>query len=430
MKELPKSAQRYIVLVTVTGITMLLYHTLRMQPDLKVLQGLLFFGILSVITDSLRVPLQRGGFVTVTFAVIYISIIFFGAAVTSFVTIIAQVVSKFITRDKSPWYKVMFNCAQFVICISVSQFLYTYFGGQLGAVNLLEIVPLGASIVGFFLANDVLLSIILGLVHGESPWKIWITNQKWTLPNFFALSFLSVLMGHIYNFTGYWGVSLFFIPLLLARYIFKSYMEIREVYQNTLQALASALDAKDPYTRGHSERVAKYAVEISREMGLSEEQIEIIEHSALLHDIGKIGVSEELLTRIGKLSSDEFDQIKLHPVIGANILMDFENLGDAVGFVKHHHEKYDGTGYPDSIGAQEIPLGARIITLADSFDAMTTDRAYRRKMSLEQALDEIDRCAGSQFDPEIVAAFMRCWEHKSGILFSDSLLEAAPTSDR
>ena len=430
MKRLPKPAQIYIVLVTLIASGLLLNFMLKNQFSYQTTVILVFFGSLAVCAELLKVNLPKGGYVTVTFAVIYACILLFGAAVAAYVEVASAIFSEFITKEKSPWYKTMFNCGQYVICVAFAQVMYTYTGGVVGKINSLDIIPLVASAGGFFLINNLAVTIILSLVQGVSLWRMWITNLKWLLPNMFTLSLLGILMAGIYNLTGYWGVSLFFVPLLLARYIFKSYMQIREVHLNTLEALSSALDAKDKYTRGHSERVAKYAVEIARELKLPEDQIEIIEYTALLHDIGKIGVSADLLNRSGKLSTSEFDIVKLHPIIGANIVKEIHDLGSLTEYVRHHHERYDGSGYPDNLHGENIPLGARIITLADSFDAMTSGRSYRKKLTFDEAIEEIKRCAGTHFDPRLTQVFINCWQAKVPWIQPNSLVEAVSAADK
>ncbi len=430
MKGLPKSAKIYILMITLPALGLLVYFTLKTHFDYPVLRGLVFFGILALFSESLKVNLPKGGYVTVTFAVLYACILLFGTAVAAFVTIIGIVISNFITREKKPWYKLMFNCGQYVICVTITHFTYISTGGVTGKVDPLNIAPLFIAAISFFLVNQTAITIILALVEGVSPWGVWITNLKWTLPNYFTLSLISILMAGIYSRAGYWGVSLFFGPLLLARFVFKSYMEARQVYLDTLEALASALDAKDTYTRGHSERVAGYAVEIARELKWPEDQIETLENTALLHDIGKIGVDGELLNRKGKLTRSEYDMIKLHPAIGANILKEIHDLGIAIDYVRHHHEKYDGSGYPDRLQGETIPLGARIITLADSFDAMTSGRSYREKMDIEEALEEVKRSTGTHFDPRLAETFIRCWQGKKAGVERQYLLEAASTTDK
>lgn len=190
----------------------------------------------------------------------------------------------------------------------------------------------------------------------------------------------------------------------------KLYHSIKRLYKSTIQVLANAMDSKDPYTHGHSRRVARYSVMIAREMGLPDNEQEDIYFAALLHDIGKIGIRDNILCKPGKLTDEEYRIIKEHPVISAQILEPVEFLKDKIPMVKHHHERYDGRGYPDGLKGENIPLGARIITVADSFDAMTSDRSYRRRMDFNRAIEELKNCSGAQFDPEIVDLFVKVYE--------------------
>ncbi len=181
---------------------------------------------------------------------------------------------------------------------------------------------------------------------------------------------------------------------------------VRSGYLKTIRALAETVDAKDPYTRQHSERVARYSRAIAEELRLPAGQIETIEVGALLHDIGKIGISEAVLAKPGRLTAEEFAQMKLHPVIGAKIVAPLSFPSDLVALVRHRHERLDGRGYPDGLGGTDLALSARIVTVADCFDAMGSDRAYRRALSLSSIIAELRRSAGSQFDPEVVDAFL------------------------
>jgi putative nucleotidyltransferase with HDIG domain len=184
------------------------------------------------------------------------------------------------------------------------------------------------------------------------------------------------------------------------------YASLQEAYLSTVRALAAAIDAKDPYTRGHSERVATYALMIAERMGLAAEQVDALEMASYLHDIGKIGISEDILLKPGKLSDEEMGQMRHHPLIGANILKPVSFPWPILPVVRHHHEHYDGGGYPAGLRGEEIPLLARILTVADSYEAMTSDRPYRRGRSTEEAIAELKRCSGSQFDPKVVEAFV------------------------
>ena len=183
--------------------------------------------------------------------------------------------------------------------------------------------------------------------------------------------------------------------------------DVRGLMMGLLHSLTSAVDAKDAYTCGHSERVALLSRSLAIEAGLTEQQVDRIYMAGLLHDVGKIGVPEAVLQKTGKLTPEEFEQIKKHPEIGAKILRDIKQVEDIIPGVLHHHERYDGKGYPGGLAGESIPLMGRIICLADCFDAMTSSRTYRKGLPLEVALTEISRCSGTQFDPVLSDAFLR-----------------------
>jgi HD-GYP domain-containing protein (c-di-GMP phosphodiesterase class II) len=180
-------------------------------------------------------------------------------------------------------------------------------------------------------------------------------------------------------------------------------------YKSTIEALASAIDAKDPSTCGHSRRVMEYALMCGRELLLPKKNLEVLEYAGLLHDIGKIGISENILRKPAALTGEEYNIIRSHSLIGGNILKDIPFLEEARGLVLHHHERFDGTGYPDGLRGEEIPMGARLLAVADTFDTMTTDRYYRAALSEECAITEIKQCSGSQFCPLTAQAFVSAY---------------------
>ena len=194
-----------------------------------------------------------------------------------------------------------------------------------------------------------------------------------------------------------------------------SFEDISKGYFETISSLSQAVDAKDHYTRGHSENVKDLSLMIVDEMKMSEDFREKIMYAGLLHDIGKIGVPTDIIIKPDRLTDKEFEEIKKHPIYGKDILEPIEFLGDVPYYVLYHHEKLDGTGYPFGLMGSEIPLGAKILQVADSYDAMTTDRSYRKRRSTLLAIEELDRCSGTQFDAEIVSAFKSVLKKKGKI---------------
>lgn len=188
------------------------------------------------------------------------------------------------------------------------------------------------------------------------------------------------------------------------------YEELKEAFYGTAEALAETIEKRDPYTGGHTKRVMNYSLAIGRVLGLSQQELENLKLAAILHDIGKIGVRDNVLLKNGRLNTDELAEIYMHTRFGSEILSHIRQLRDVMPGVRGHHEKYDGTGYPDNLKGHDIPLIARIIAVADTFDAMTTDRPYRKALSFETAFKELQENVGKQFDKKIVGAFFNAWE--------------------
>ncbi|MBI2267078.1 MAG: response regulator [Armatimonadetes bacterium] len=182
--------------------------------------------------------------------------------------------------------------------------------------------------------------------------------------------------------------------------------------RHIIYTLAVALEAKDPYTKGHSERVGAFSAAIAMEMGLSRREANYCIHAGILHDIGKIGLSEAILRKAGPLSGDEYDEVKKHPTISFEICKPLRMCAPYLPIIKHHQERYDGKGYPDGLSGDEIPIGARVMAVADAYDAMTSSRAYRQSLPEEEALSRLRKSAGSQLDPAVVEAFFRIYERK------------------
>jgi putative nucleotidyltransferase with HDIG domain len=219
----------------------------------------------------------------------------------------------------------------------------------------------------------------------------------WTFLHVFGFIPLGAIIALVYTAYGSWTLLLFLVPIFLARYTFKLYVEMKEAHINTVAALTSAIDASDPYTHGHSYRVSRYALRVGRALGLNTRDIEILEYGALLHDIGKIAIRHEILLKKERLSDQEFLTLKQHPTIGADIVENLKFLREAAVLVRYHHEQPNGRGYPEGLKDDAIPMGARIILVCDAFDAMTSDRPYRKGI-WSNVLEQFEKHKGVQFD--------------------------------
>lgn len=232
-------------------------------------------------------------------------------------------------------------------------------------------------------------------------------------PNVIAAMPLGFLIGVGYSSeTNMWIVFLLLFPLLLARYAWKLYLDSESARTRLIRAFINSIEAKDKYTQGHSERVADYAIQIAENMKLSHKQIQLIRQGAVLHDIGKIGIAEHILNKPAPLTDEENEVIKQHPLIGVRMLEEVGLEPEVLEMVRSHHERFDGTGYPDGRCAREVSLGTRILCVADAYDAMTSDRPYRKGMSQETALKILEEGKTTQFDPVAVDALRKAMEKK------------------
>ena len=272
-------------------------------------------------------------------------------------------------------------------------------GDPLGTIAQIGLAGLAFSVVNMILA------VSLASLRTSTPFaRVWALSISNVLTGLVALVPLGWLMAEIGIKVGLWATFLFMVPLYLARYSFSKYAETRELFFGTVSALSQAIDAKDGFTRGHADRVSRIAGAVAREMSLPEKQIEEIELAGLLHDIGKIGVEDRILMKPMRLEPDEQELMRRHPIYGASILEPSAALRPLVPMVLHHHENFDGSGYPEGLKGSEIPLGSRIIIVADAYEAMTSDRIYRKAIGHDRAMDQLNKYKGIQFDPAIVRA--------------------------
>ncbi|NUP22832.1 MAG: HD-GYP domain-containing protein [Streptomyces sp.] len=270
------------------------------------------------------------------------------------------------------------------------------------------LAPAGAAVLAFCLVLTVLDGGILALaerVPGRRAWRgLFLRSLAPIAVHGLAGLMMAVLWRSPY---GPVAALLVLLPMCVSWWVFAQYHRERAAHQATIRALVQAVDIKDGYTRGHSERVGQASMMIARELGMDDERVEVVRFAGILHDVGKLGVPTRLLRKDGPLTPEERRVIELHPEYGHEMVRGISFLGEARAAVLHHHERLDGSGYPYGLRGQQIPEPARVVAVADAFDAMTSTRSYSRARPVSVALRELERCAGAQFDPRMVTALAR-----------------------
>lgn len=367
-----------------------------------------FFAAITLLAEALPVDTPYHGItISASFGLIYAALFLFGPAgaaiIASFGTLSWQ------DLKRKSWYRNLFNFAQLAICAFLAGVVYLRAGGDLGfMVFPRDLLPGLLALATHFLLNSTFSTLAASLFNDTPFFAVWRKSVLWAFPSLLVLAPFGALMATVYQGMGVLAILLFLVPLLVARQSFQLYRQMRNTYVETIHTLAHAIEAKDNYTRGHSERVAVYANAIARHLALPESQVDMIYFLSLLHDVGKIGIPEQILNKTERLDTAERQQINRHSEIGAGIVREISFLRTGIDVIRYHHERFDGAGYPVGIKGKDIPIGARIIAVADAFDAMTSERVYRNSArTVDQAVDELQRCAGGQFDPMIVDVFTR-----------------------
>jgi hypothetical protein len=381
-----------------------------------------------LVSEYLAVALPDGPTVSLSYPLYVAAIVTFGPFIGGLMAA-ATTLPWLLDKERPGFVRFAVNAAQRVISVAGAGLLFLWLGGAplvAGTSQSLlsaALALVAAATVGI-LINAMLVAVTLSLVSGQPFTSIWRDTFAWALPSQIALGFAGVAMAEIMAIPriGPWGFILFLLPLVVARQTYQQSVKLREAYADTISSLVAALEAKDVYTKGHSVRVAEYTVAIAEAMGFSQDRVRRIEQAALLHDLGKVGVSRRVLAKEAKLTEGEYEEIKRHPDIGAHIVADVPYLADLVPMIEHHHERFDGGGYGGGTAGDAIPIEARILAVADSYDAMTSARPYRSAMSHEDALGELHDNAGTQFDPDAVAAFERGYQNLAQAAGAESTL--------
>src|ERR1700688_4086186 len=322
------------------------------------------------------------------------------------------------TRNRLDPVKVLFNVAGMMANASALTYIsYHWLAQRYGANK--PILLMVAALV-FFFANTLPISIVISLTEGKSSRKVWSECYFWSFPYYLVGAAAVGLVG-IVNRTAGWETSLLVLPLIYWVYrSFRLYLgrleaekervevekrhveQIASLNMRTIEALALAIEAKDHTTHTHLQRVRTYAVEIAKEIGLSRDEIEALRAAALLHDIGKLAVPEHIINKPGKLTPEEFERMKVHPIVGAEILERVAFPYPVAPIVRAHHERWDGSGYPAGLSGEQIPIGARILAAVDCLDALASHRQYRPALPLAEAMAKVKEMSGKSFYPQVV----------------------------
>jgi diguanylate cyclase (GGDEF)-like protein/putative nucleotidyltransferase with HDIG domain len=374
--------------------------------------------LLATAASTLKITLPGlDGTMSVNFIFILLTLMEMSFAETLLIGVAAVVVQSAWKRSKSIQpVQFIFNLSQLTVASACAFVIY-----RLGITTVLHnsrpLAVMAASAT-YFLANTIAMSIVISLTEQKKTLQVWRECYVWSFPYYLVGAAIAAALGQLNSRFG-WQTSIVAMPAVYA--IYRSYrlylgkLETEKRYAEamaglhlrTIEALALAIEAKDHTTHDHLQRVRVYAMEVANELGMSNDEREALRAAALLHDIGKLAVPEHIIAKPGKLTPEEFDKMKIHPIVGAEILKEVEFPYPVVPIVRSHHERWDGSGYPDGLGGEEIPLGARILSAVDCLDALASDRQYRRALPLDKAMEQVSSEAGKAFDPQVVAILQR-----------------------
>ncbi len=377
--------------------------------DNKFWNALVAFMVLGIASDSSFLPLPRISRAGVGSSVVFIpflaSVLLFAPPWPMVIACATGLVAQLVVRRKT-LVRASFNTAQYMLFVGLGGLVYTALGGHVGFDRVhVNFVAFASLVLVFFLVNQITVSCAVSLTTEISVREAWTRIAGDSLLYDLVSSSLAIVLAFLYIQFQIVGLAVLVLPLFFVRHMYQMNLQVERANRELLELMVKSIEARDPYTSGHSIRVSEYARQIAREAGLTSKQVDQIGTAALLHDVGKI--YEEfapLLRKEGRLTPEERMLMQAHPVRSADLASTIaEFRGKVQTDIRNHHENYDGSGYPDGLAGETIPIGARIIMVADTLDAMTTDRPYRKALSLHRALDELAKHAGRQFDPKLVA---------------------------
>src|ERR1700692_2963073 len=376
--------------------------------------------LVAVLASSLKIQLPGiDGTMSVNFLFILLSVLELSLPETLVLGCTATLAQcRFGTQQKRVPIKIVFNVLSMMAnAIAVSYYAYHALQKIAGEGTLLLLV---ITALIFFVANTVPVAIVISLTEGKPAHKVWGECHFWSFPYYMVGAAVVFAVGLLSKKIG-WHTSLLVLPLIY--WVYRSYHlylaklaaekkqveiekgnteDVAQLHLRTIEALALAIEAKDHTTHKHLQRVRIYAIEIAKELSFSEDEIEALRAAALLHDIGKLAIPEHIINKPGRLTPEEFEKMKIHPLVGSEILQRVAFPYPVAPIVRSHHERWDGTGYPDGLKGENIPRGARVLAAVDCLDALASHRQYRNAISLDSAMDKVESMAGSAFDPQVV----------------------------
>jgi diguanylate cyclase (GGDEF)-like protein/putative nucleotidyltransferase with HDIG domain len=409
------------------------------------------FAALAVGSELLQLNLAEEVSVSVSVAILFASVLVAGVP-GLLVTSAASALSHRV-RPNVAVYKTAFNWSTHTLAGLSLVLIMRLLEIPIEPANLpvLLVVSVAGSLF-YFAIESGLVATAISLSEGTRLPFVWRENFSWLVGHYVVLGLMGLLMAVAYSTLGIIGILVFALPAIMMRYALLQYVDqtrssmlelkrmnaqleqanaevlhasqsIHQLNDELFLTVAKILDARDPYVAGHASQVAKYATAIAKELALPEERVEQVRQAALLHDIGKIGIPEVILSKPAKLSQSEYERMKTHAGLGGELLETSQGLRHLASFVKYHHERWDGKGYPEGLRGEQIPLEARILAVCDAVEAMASDRPYHRALSPSEIIREIARCSGTQFDPEVVETFVSIAEREGAKLIVNSARE-------
>ena len=442
MNRLPLAARLYVAAVIAAGAGLVLFRLPRIEFD----QPALFVSLLVIasLAAALKVslPLTSGGStMSVSYAVDFAALLVLGPDQTMLIAAGSALSQcNFNNRESNPLYKTVFSIASLLVTVQGAGLAFRLLGGEPGSMTLSTLArPLVGASTTYFLLNTGFVATAIALSARQRATTVWHTNFLWSAPSYFVGAGTAALAAAIVEHAGYWVLPFTFAPLYLTYRTYKVYMgrvedqqrhvvATGELHLATIEALARAIDAKDQTAQTHIRRVQIYAAGLARALDLDDDAIQGVKTAALLHDIGKLAVPEHILSKPGPLTQEEFQKIRIHPQVGAEIIAAVPFPYPVAPLILSHHERWDGKGYPHGLRGEDIPLGARILTTVDYFDAVTTERPYHKALSHDGAVSLMRHEAGRALDPRIVETFIEVLPTLAVAAAAEERKIAAPTA--